>query len=120
MRIARRLLALVIFLVVLIGAWRFASENSDPVRVYFWLGETKEVELWVVLAMAFLGGALCTGLLASYRLARAGLLARRYRVAVTGLEAELHQLRNLPLAAEDKTLTGVSLRASSGDVGPSA
>ncbi len=120
MRVARRLLALGIFLAVLIGAWRFASENSEPVRVYFWLGEITEVELWVVLAMAFLAGALSTGLLVSYRLARAGLLARRYRVAVTGLEAELHQLRNLPLAAEDEAQAGDSLRASSWDVGPSA
>jgi hypothetical protein len=36
-------------------------------------------------------------------LARSRLVARRYRREVGGLEAEIHQLRNLPLAAEGET-----------------
>ncbi len=32
------------------------------------------------------------------------MVTRRYRKAVRGLEAEVHQLRNLPLAAEESDL----------------
>jgi hypothetical protein len=50
--------------------------------------------------VTFAAGAGAAGLLAVYRLARLGLVNRRYRKAVDGLEAEVHQLRNLPLVAD--------------------
>ena len=51
--------------------------------------------------IAFLIGAAVMGLLMMFRMARLSLLARRYRKLANGLEAEIHQLRNLPLATEE-------------------
>ena len=36
-----------------------------------------------------------------YQVARKSLVARRYRKTVAGLESEIHQLRNLPLASSE-------------------
>ena len=43
-------------------------------------------------------GAAAATLLLLYRMAKQGLVTRRYRKTVRGLESEIHQLRNLPLA----------------------
>ena len=59
--------------------------------------------VWAVIVCSFAAGAGLVGLYTAYRGVRAGLVARRYRVAVQELEAEVHQLRNLPLAAEEPT-----------------
>ena len=50
---------------------------------------------------------------AGYAMARARLLARRYRKRLAGLEAEVHQLRNLPLAG-DETARGENALDASG------
>ncbi len=39
-------------------------------------------------------------------------MRRRYRQRVAELESEVHQLRNLPLAAEEPDLEGVSSEPS--------
>jgi uncharacterized integral membrane protein len=101
MLVTRRIFAVAVFAAVLIAGWRFASDNSTTVTVSYWIGEFTEVALWLALAVAFGGGALLVGLVAAYELAKAGLVARRYRQTVAELEDELHQLRNLPLAAEE-------------------
>ncbi len=101
MRVARRILIAGIILAVLVAAWRFARENATPVTVYLWWGQIDEAPLWIALAATFVIGAFTAGLLGAYKLAKVGLLARRYRRAVAGLEAEVHQLRNLPLSAEE-------------------
>ena len=41
---------------------------------------------------------------AMYEVLKKGLVARRYRKVVKGLESEIHQLRNLPLAGTDSAL----------------
>ncbi len=119
MVVARRIFAVGAFAAVLIAGWRFASDNSATVTVSYWVGEFRDVALWLALAVAFGAGALLVGLVAAYQLAKAGLVARRYRQAVADLEDELHQLRSLPLAAEeavrsDETVGVVVRGAASG------
>jgi hypothetical protein len=80
--------------------WRFASENQEPVTVHYVLGEVAGVALWQVILLAFGAGAAIVALFALFSSARSGLAQRRYRKAIGGLEAEIHQLRNLPLAPE--------------------
>ncbi len=101
MQLARRLLWLSLFVATLVLGWQLAARNSTAVEIDYVLGRFTGVALWVVLLAAFAAGAATVAGIASYRLFKLRLLARRYRKAVTGLEAEVHQLRNLPLGAED-------------------
>jgi uncharacterized integral membrane protein len=102
MVIARRLILMAVTAAVLIGGWHLATQNAQPVIVDYGVGVTTEVPLWAAMVAAFGAGALLVSLYALYRAMRAGLVARRYRVAIQGLEAEVHQLRNLPLAGEER------------------
>jgi uncharacterized integral membrane protein len=100
MRVARRVLAVAVFVGCLVAGWIFASRHAQPVQVDYLVGATGEVSLWVALLVAFLvGAAVATGL-CLLQIGRLGLLARRYRKAVRRLESELHELRNLPLAPD--------------------
>ena len=101
MVVARRLFALVVAAGLAYAAWLFAVENAATVSVFYWVGEFQDVELWFALAVAFGLGAGVVGLYTLYRAFRSGLVARRYKNALAGLEAEVHQLRNLPLAVEE-------------------
>jgi uncharacterized membrane protein YciS (DUF1049 family) len=115
----RRVLLGLLFVAVLIGGWRFAAQNSSQVAVSYLAGETPSVALWLALLIAFGLGVVVAGLFAGTSLARTALLARRYRKTVAGLEAEVHQLRNLPLIDEDPELAGESLGVSGGSSGRS-
>jgi uncharacterized integral membrane protein len=96
-----RLVWVVVFVGVLVFGWWFAAANGAPVPVSYVFGELAPTPLWLVLLGAFaLGGALA-GLIGAYQALKRGLVMRRYRKSLRGLEAELHQLRNLPLAAGD-------------------
>jgi len=57
-----------------------------------------------ITAAELAAGAAVTGVFATMQLARQGLLSRRYRKIIRDLEAEVHQLRNLPLSEEEATL----------------
>ena len=96
MRAVRRILALGLFVAVLVVGWRLATENSATVSIHYVAGETGDVLLWAALLVAFALGAATISLLAAYHWARLSMVARRYRRAVRKLEAEVHQLRNLP------------------------
>ncbi len=95
------------FVPMLVGAgflylgWRLATSNSVPVDVDFLAGRVEGVALWKVLAFAFVAGGGIVGLFGVFQLARSGLVARRYRKRLGSLEAEIHQLRNLPLVPEE-------------------
>ncbi len=101
MQLARRLLWLSLFVATLVLGWQLAARNSTAVEIDYVLGRFTGGALWVVLLAAFAAGAATVAGIASYRLFKLRLLARRYRKAVTGLEAEVHQLRNLPLGGDD-------------------
>jgi uncharacterized integral membrane protein len=99
MRTFRRLLAFAVFVAALVLGWRFAGANLDPVRIQYLVGTTGEIPLWGALLASAGAGAALAGLVGLYQAARLSLTARRWRKVARGLEAELHQLRNLPLAA---------------------
>lgn len=111
MRWVRRGLVLALLLAVWYGGWRFAHENQQPVRVHYIVGELAEQPLWRVLIGAFGAGAALVGAFALFSSARHGLVSRRYRRALGGLEAEVHQLRNLPLAPDSEARAGPPARA---------
>jgi uncharacterized membrane protein YciS (DUF1049 family) len=104
MVLLRRALLVLVFVAVLTAGWRFAAQNSSEVTVSYLAGQTPSVALWLALLVTFGLGAAVAGAISGFELARAGLLARRYRRTVAGLEAEVHQLRNLPLIDENSVL----------------
>jgi len=92
-----------IFFVVLVGALFFAvlefsTENAEPVVIHYLAGESAELALWQALALAACAGALLVAIPLGYLWTRSGLLAWQYRRTMSRQEAEIHQLRNLPLA----------------------
>jgi uncharacterized integral membrane protein len=101
MRMLRRLLLGVVFVALFYGAWRFVAGNEAPIHVDLVLLQLPEVPLWSALLGAFALGALCAGASLVYSLLEKSFTARRYRRALAGLESEIHQLRNLPLAAPE-------------------
>ena len=103
MRWARRLLLIALFVGVLVVGWRFAAENSSVVTIHYILGDFVDVSLWLVLLLAFGAGVVVSGLLGMYQVARLSLVTRRYRKTAREFEAEVHQLRSLPLSADAKT-----------------
>jgi hypothetical protein len=82
------------------AGWRFVAENQQPVSVYYVAGRAAEVALWKAVLFSFGIGAGLVALFGLWNSARSGLVARRYRKLVDQLEAEVHQLRNLPLAPD--------------------
>ena len=105
MGIVRRIVWLAIFVMALVGGWEFAGNNGTPVRVDYVVGEFGAVPLWLALVTRASGGVAIAILALSARLTRASLAQRRYRKTVAALEAEVHQLRNLPVTAERSPVT---------------
>jgi uncharacterized integral membrane protein len=110
MRLARRLFAFLVFVGVLVGGWHFAAHNSELVTVYHPGGEFGEVTLWKALLIAFSSGAAIVAIHGLVREARIRLVSRRYRKAIVGLEAEVHQLRSLPIS--DSAVSSQSVRGA--------
>jgi len=102
MRWVRRLVLIALLVGFMVGGWQFAAENQEPVRVHYVAGEFTEHPLWQVILISFFAGAAIVGLYTMFSSAKNGLVSRRYRKAIGGLEAEVHQLRNLPLAPESE------------------
>jgi uncharacterized integral membrane protein len=100
MQWVRRGLAVALFAIALYVGLRFPAENSGPVSVHYLFGRTGDHALWLVLLAAFTLGALLAGIPVFYLAAKGRLVSWRYRKALGGLEAEIHQLRNLPLAPD--------------------
>jgi len=97
----RRLVWIAFFVAMLVFGWTFAHRNAEPLHVDYLFG-TLAAPGWVVVLATFLLGGIAAALLLGLHAARLGLAARRYRKLVGGLEEELHQLRNLPLADPDE------------------
>jgi uncharacterized integral membrane protein len=121
MKWLRRLIAGAAFVGLLVGGWLFADRNGDLVRVDYLVGELGEIPLWKTLIVASLVGAIVSSLVMSLVLVRSLLETRRYRKAVAKLESEVHQLRNLPLVADEQPIPSPrALVAPGGGAGPSA
>jgi len=103
MRLVRRLFAIAIFVGVLVAGWQFAASNAQPVVVRHPAGEFAALALWAVLLVAFGSGVALTALVGVVRGARIRLVSRRYRKLVDSLQAEVHQLRSLPLSEQQQT-----------------
>ncbi len=104
MRVVRRLLVVALFVAALVLGWRFARANSAAVTVDYLVGQLGDVSLWAALLGAFAAGAATAAGIGLYQVAKLQLVRRRYRKAIRGLEAEVHQLRNLPLAVDEPAL----------------
>ena len=104
MRVVRRLLVVALFVVALVLGWWFARANAAAVTVDYLVGQLGDVSLWAALLGAFAAGAATAGGIGLYQIAKLQLVRRRYRKTVRSLEAEVHQLRNLPLAVDESAL----------------
>jgi uncharacterized integral membrane protein len=98
MRLLLRVFWLVVIVAAMVVGWKFAAANAENVTISWVFGELAPLPIWLALLLAFAVGAAVAGLFGFYQMARLGLVARRYRKSVRGLEAEVHQLRSLPLA----------------------
>src|SRR5262245_6233011 len=101
MRMLRRVLVVLVFGALFVATWRFVSGNGTPTDLDLVLVQLHEIPLWSALLGAFALGASCAGASLLYELAKKSFAARRYRKALAGLESEIHQLRNLPLAGPE-------------------
>jgi uncharacterized integral membrane protein len=110
MRLLVRLFWVALFVGVLVLGWTFRAENEGPVTVSYAFGQFPPVPQWLALLAAFAVGAAAAGLIGLYQVAKLRLVARRYRKTVRGLEAEVHQLRTLPLSSDEPALASAGER----------
>jgi len=113
------LAAFVILLVVVVRL--FPDQNDTRVDIDLLITSIEGVSLWFALMASFVIGTLVVGLLAVLLSVRSGLIGRRYRKAIADLEAEVHHLRDLPLASGDSSdLEGEGDSASAASPSPRA
>jgi hypothetical protein len=93
----RRVVPMLLGAGLLYLGWKLLSANGAAVDVDFLAGRIEGLALWKALAGSFLLGALGVGCVLVLQLIRSNLTLRRYRRRLSGLETEVHQLRNLPL-----------------------
>ena len=99
--ILRRVVLAVIVMGLIVVVRLFPDRNEGLVDIDLLLTSISGVKLWFALGSSFVLGALLTMLVASLFMVRSALVGRRYRKAISDLEAEVHHLRNLPLATGD-------------------
>jgi uncharacterized membrane protein YciS (DUF1049 family) len=98
MRMLRRILVAAIFVALIIAVRLFPDRNPAVIDIDLIVTQVGGVELWLALLTTFGAGVGCAMVVFGILRLRSGLLGRRYRKAIVGLEAEVHHLRNLPLA----------------------
>ena len=115
----RRLVGIALFVAVLVFGWSFAHKNAESVHIDYLLGTLDEPG-WAIVLLGVALGAIAAAIVLGFQLARLALTARRYRKLASGLEDEIHQLRNLPLAAPDgPTARGLARSPDGGGIGRS-
>jgi uncharacterized membrane protein YciS (DUF1049 family) len=117
MRWVRRILLIGLLVALPVAVHLFISRHSEPIAIDYVVGRVEGVALWLALLVAFAAGVAVASLLAMLRGTRLRLEARRYRRAVRELEAEVHQLRNLPLSEEDPVPPPADALAAAGEGG---
>ncbi len=100
MQTLRKLIWFASVLALVGGAVFFAVGNQAQVPVYYLFGRSEAQPLWMVAGAAFALGGLAAWLVVLWVVSRAKLAERRHRKHAERLEAELHELRNLPLARD--------------------
>ena len=101
MRILRRTIAAALLVALVVVVRLFPDQNRVPVDIDLLVISIPGIELWLVLLVSFAAGIGCALLISSLLWLKSGFLGRRYRKAISELEAEVHHLRNLPLASGD-------------------
>jgi uncharacterized integral membrane protein len=112
MKTLLRIFYVTLVVALLVATYQFTGRNTDIVSVQLFRWSSPPQPLWMLLLGAFALGFASATLLFGIRLLRSSLLARRYRKAVSSLEAEVHQLRNEPLA--DAAALGAGAGAPAG------
>ena len=79
------------------------ANNALPVSIHYVIGQSSEVPLYAVILLSFAFGVFVASVPLIYTILKRGLVMRKYRKMMKGLEAEVHQLRSLPLSAESKS-----------------
>ncbi len=108
MIILRRIIVLGLFCGLAYVSWLFAVSNAEIVRIDYLLGSLDTAPVWMALLGSAGIGAVLVGFFASLQLFRSWFVGRRYRKAISELETEVHQLRNLPLAVEELSAGGLA------------
>jgi len=121
MKILRRVLVFGLAIAALVLGYRLAQANGQLLTLDLLYVKVPDVAQWMVVLGAFATGAVLAVVLTVYQMAKLGLVARRYRKTVRGLESEIHQLRNLPLAEEEGSASPAGPGAQRGSpAGPRA
>ena len=101
MKWLRRLIVLALLVGFAYVSARLPQANGVLVNVDLLAWQAPPIPLWLALGLAFLTGLLSASAGLLFQLGKKSLVARRYRKTVKGLESEIHQLRNLPLAGSE-------------------
>ncbi len=99
---------LVIIASVNIVGWMFYAANAAVVTIDLLGFAVIEVTVWKLALSAFALGATTVLLMAGFLGLRGFELRRRYRKTIRRLEAELHQLRSLPLSSDPSAIPAPS------------
>ncbi|HPG28142.1 MAG TPA: LapA family protein [Myxococcota bacterium] len=78
--------------------WSLRSANVQVVDLdLIWI-RVPNLELWWLVLLSIAAGFLLATLIVGFAWLRGALVNRRYRKSIRRLEAELHELRSLPLS----------------------
>ena len=121
----KRNLTIVALILIFVGVnavlWMFYAANTAVVTVDLLGLGVIEVTVWKLALSCVALGAAVVLLMAGFFGLRGGELRRRYRKTIRRLEAELHQLRSLPLSSEPEppvaSDAGENSKASAGGQG---
>jgi uncharacterized membrane protein YciS (DUF1049 family) len=84
----------------------FPDANSTPVDIDLLWIRVPNVEAWLLLVGSMLIGGVLATLVVGFAWLKARVLNRRYLKVIKRLEAELHQMRSLPLSTGEDALAG--------------
>jgi uncharacterized membrane protein YciS (DUF1049 family) len=87
-----------LFVILLWMGWSFRAGNAGTFDLDLVWIKVADVEIWRGILVSIGLGALGAAILVGFAWLRLRLLNRRYRSTIRKLEAELHQMRSLPLA----------------------
>jgi len=93
--------------------WTFRASNSALIDLELIWVRVPDVEIWRIILLALLLGAVLSALLFGFAWLRQRLLSGRYRRVIKRLESELHEMRSLPLAGHrDGDSRSLEIRAA--------
>ncbi len=104
-----------LFVGLLWMGWSFRAGNAMPIELdLIWI-RVPEVEIWRVILTSIALGAIVAGTFVGFAWMRVRLVNRRFRRAIRRLEAELHEMRSLPLSEAEPQLGGEVRAAAAGE-----